>query len=130
MLREGSDITLVSWGASLVETLEAASMLTHQFGISAEVIDVASIKPLDIESILYSIHKTGRCVIIHEGARTSGFGAEIASQIMEHAFHALKAPVLRVTGYDTIMPYFKLEKYYLPSVKRITETVMQVLENA
>jgi 2-oxoisovalerate dehydrogenase E1 component beta subunit len=127
-LQEGNDLTLISWGASLHETLQAAKQLENEAHLSIEVIDVASIKPLDIDTILNSIEKTGRCVIVHEGAKTSGFGAEIMAQIMEYAFDILEAPVQRVTGYDTVMPYFQLEKYYIPSVSRIKETVLSIME--
>ncbi len=127
-LQEGRDLTLISWGASLHETLQAAKQLESESNLSIEVIDVASIKPLDIDTILASIEKTGRCVIVHEGAKTSGFGAEIMAQIMENAFDTLEAPVQRVTGYDTIMPYFQLEKYYIPSVTRIKQTILSIME--
>jgi len=126
-LKQGTDITLISWGASMHETLQTSKLLDEQ-GISAEVIDVASIKPLDIDTILASVEKTGRCVIIHEGAKTGGVGADISAQIMENALTCLKAPVVRVTGYDTVMPYFQLEKFYIPSVKRITDAVYSVME--
>ena len=121
------DVTMLSWGASMHETLLAAHQLAKE-GISCEVIDIASIKPLDLETILQSVEKTGRCVIIHEGAKTSGFGAEISALIMENCFSSLKSPVQRVTGYDIIMPYFKLEKYYIPSVERIKTSVYLSLE--
>lgn len=126
-LKQGEDLTLVTWGASTHETLQAAADLQKE-GISCDVIDVASIKPLDIDSILASVEKTGRCVIVHEGARTCGVGAEITALLMEHAFYSLKVPVQRVTGYDTVMPYFQLEKYYIPSVYRIKQTVMSIME--
>lgn len=126
-LKEGSDVTLVSWGASIHETLQAATKLQEQ-GIDAEVIDVASIKPLDIETIINSVNKTGRCVIVHEGAKTCGVGAEISAQLMENCLAYLLAPVQRVTGYDTVMPYFQLEKNYIPSVSRITDTVLSIME--
>ena len=126
-LQEGSDVTLVSWGASMHETLQAARQLAEE-GISCEVIDVATIKPLDIETILASVGKTGRCVIVHEGAKTGGVGAEIAAQLMENALADLLAPVQRVTGYDVVMPYFQLEKHYIPSVSRIKDSVMSIME--
>ena len=129
-LQNGDDLTLISWGASLQECMLAARQLQIEAGLSIEVIDVASIKPLDSETILQSVEKTGRCVIVHEGARTTGFGAEISALIMEHCFDALSAPVLRVTGYDTIMPYFQLEQYYIPSVTRITDSVLSLMECA
>ncbi|KTD08168.1 alpha-ketoacid dehydrogenase subunit beta [Legionella jamestowniensis] len=126
-LQEGEDITLVSWGASMHETLQAAKQLAEE-GVSCEVIDVASMKPLDIETIIASVEKTGRCVIVHEGAKTCGVGAEIAAQLMENLLHDLLAPVQRVTGYDTVMPYFQLEKHYIPSVSRIKNSVMSIME--
>ena len=128
-LKQGTDITLVSWGASMHETMIAAQKLSEE-GISAEVIDVATIKPLDIETILDSVRKTGRCVIVHEAAKTCGVGSEISAQIAEHALLDLQAPVQRVTGYDTVMPYFRLEKYYIPSEKRIIDAVKQTMEYA
>lgn len=128
-LKEGTDITLIAWGAMLYETLGVAKKLSEE-GISAEVIDVATIKPLDINTILASVQKTGRCVIIHEAPRTCGVGAEIAAQIAEHALMYLQAPIQRVTGYDAFVPYFKQEKLYLPSEERIMQAVRQVLEFA
>jgi len=128
-LKQGDDITLVTWGASVHETTLAAQKLSEE-GISAEVIDVATIKPLDMDTILSSVSKTGRCVIIHEAAKTCGVGAEISAQIAEQALLDLKAPVQRVTGYDTVMPYFKLEKYYIPSERRIIEAAKQTMEYA
>ena len=126
-LQHGDDVTLISWGASLHETQQAAKALGNE-GISCELIDVATIKPLDIESILASVEKTGRCVIVHEGAKTCGVGAEITALIMEYSMTDLVAPVQRVTGYDTVMPYFQLEKQYIPSVSRIKNTVMSIME--
>ncbi len=126
-LREGEDVTLISWGASMHETLQAATALTEE-GVSCEVIDVATIKPLDSQTIINSVQKTGRCVIVHEGAKTCGVGAEITALLMEHCFSDLLAPVQRVTGYDTIMPYFQLEKEYIPTVQRIKTSVLQSLE--
>jgi 2-oxoisovalerate dehydrogenase E1 component beta subunit len=126
-LKEGDDVTLISYGASMHETLQAAKQLNDE-GISCEVIDVASIKPLDSETIINSVEKTGRCVIIHEGAKTCGVGAEISAILMENCLHDLLAPVQRVTGYDTVMPYFQLEKQYIPSVERIKESVLRIME--
>lgn len=126
-LQKGEDITLISWGASMHETLQAAQQLTNE-GLSCEVIDVATIKPLDIDTILASVEKTGRCVIVHEGAKTCGVGAEITALIVENSMASLRAPIQRVTGYDTVMPYFQLEKHYLPSVARIKESVINVME--
>lgn len=127
LLRVGSDITLVTWGSMVHETMEAAKILAEE-GIEAEVIDVATIKPLDMETILQSVEKSGRCVIIHEAARTCGVGAEIAAQLAERGLVYLMAPVGRVTGYDTIMPLYRLEKEYLPSTERILKMVRETLE--
>lgn len=127
ILQEGDDVTLVSWGAMLMETLAVARTL-KQTGIRAEVIDVATIKPLDIDTILASVEKTGRCVIIHEAPRTCGVGAEIAAQLAEKGLMFLQAPVQRVTGYDVTVPYFRLEKSYLPTEARILNAVHHVME--
>lgn len=129
LLREGHDITLVSWGALISETLAAAERL-QQEGIDAEVIDVATLKPLDITPILDSVQKTGRCVIIHEATRTAGFGAEIAAGLAEYGLLSLLAPIQRVTGYDTVMPLHRLERYYLPDEGRIVAAVHKVMEFA
>ncbi len=125
-VRQGSDITLVTWGAMMHETLEAANKLEAE-GIDCEVIDVATIKPLDMETILESVQRTGRCVIVHEAARTAGFGAEIAANLAEHGLMHLFAPVVRVTGYDTVMPLHQLEKYYLPSTESICSAVRKTM---
>ncbi|WP_297796144.1 alpha-ketoacid dehydrogenase subunit beta [uncultured Marinobacter sp.] len=125
-LREGDDVTLISWGASILETLQAADKLAEQ-GISTEVIDVATISPLDRETLLCSVAKTGRAVIVHEACRNGGVGAEIAASIAEAAFLDLQAPIVRVTGYDTIMPYYRNEQAYLPHVEDIVEAVEQVI---
>ena len=126
-LQAGDDLTLISWGASMHETLQAAKQLGDE-GISCEVIDVATIKPMDSETILTSVEKTGRCVIVHEGAKTCGVGAEISALIMENSMSELLAPVQRVTGYDVVMPYFQLEKHYIPSVQRIKHAVLSIME--
>lgn len=128
-LRQGKDVTLVSWGASVIETLEAADALKQQ-GIEAEVIDVATIKPLDMRTILTSVARTGRCVIVHEAARSFGVGAEIAANVSEKCFLNLLAPVQRVTGFDTHMPYFKNEKYYLPSTQDIIAAVKKSMADS
>jgi len=118
VLREGKDVTLVSWGATVHETLEAAESLAGET-IDAEVIDVATLKPLDAATILASVEKTGRCVIAHEAPLTAGFGAEIAARLAESGLTSLLAPVQRVTGFDTIMPFPRLEQLYLPGTNRI-----------
>lgn len=128
-LREGEDVTIVTWGAMVKETLAAVQHLA-QDGISAEVIDVATIKPLDMDTILASVEKTGRCVIVHEACLTNGVGAEIAAQIAEKALFSLKAPPARVAGYDIIVPYARMEKYYIPNEKRIIDAVQSLMEYA
>jgi len=125
-LREGKDITLVTWGAMVQESLQAANQLAQK-GISVEVIDLATLKPLDMETILHSVEKTGRCVIVHEAARTNGVGAEIAAQLAEKGLLYLQAPVKRITGYDTPMPYFKYEHYYMIHVDEIVRGIEETL---
>jgi len=129
VVREGGDVTLVSWGAMLQDTVAAADALARD-GVSAEVIDVATLKPLDLPTILESVAKTGRCVIVHEAARTSGFGAEIAAGLAEQGLTSLLAPVQRVTGYDVVVPLPRLEPQYLPSVARIVAAARKALEYA
>ena len=126
-LKEGTDITLVTWGSMVKETMEAATMLEQQ-GISAEVIDVATVSPIDMETIHESVKKTGRCVIIQEAARHCSVGSEIAACLAENGLYSLMAPVKRVAGYDVIMPLFKTEKKYMPSVQRILKAVNEVME--
>ncbi len=127
VLRDGIDITLVSWGASIKETLEAAQQLA-QIGVDAEVIDVATISPLDMGTILDSVARTGRCVIVHEAARSGGVGAEIAARLAGEGIASLLAPVKRVTGYDTVMPLYRYEDQYMPGVNRIIDAVQEAME--
>ncbi len=126
ILREGSDVTLVTWGAMTFETTKAADQLSKS-GVSCEIIDLATISPIDYETILESVEKTGRLVIIHEAARTCGVGAEIAAIAAEKSIYDLKGPIRRVTGYDTVMPYFRREMDYMPSVKKITDAIRETL---
>lgn len=126
-LRQGKDITLVSWGAMMHETMLAAKALEKE-GVDAEVIDVATISPLDMDTILRSVEKTGRCVIIQEAARSFGVGSEISARISEEALMYLQAPVQRVTGYDTPMPFPKNEHLYMPSVDDIVDAAHKTLE--
>lgn len=129
LCREGRDVTLVAWGAMIPETMQAAEAL-EQEGVDAEVIDVATLKPLDIETILASVEKTGRCAIVHEAPRTAGFGAEIAAEIAEKALYSLQAPVRRVAAYDVVVPLARLEREYIPSVARIVDAVRRLMEAA
>lgn len=128
-LREGDAITLISWGAMIKETLEAADQLATE-GILCEVVDVATLSPLDHETILASVGKTGRCVIVHEAPLHCSVGSEIAALLASEALLDLKAPVGRVGGYDTVMPYFRLEQQYMPNTAQIVATVKQTLEFA
>ena len=128
-LRQGEHITLVSWGAMIHETMLAAKQLAAEDGIEAEVIDVASISPLDMDTIIRSVEKTGRCVIIQEAARSGGIGSEISARLGEDALMYLQAPVQRVTGYDTPMPYSKNEGLYMPCVEDIIGTVKKAMED-
>lgn len=127
-LRPGDDLTLLSWGATVGEVLEAAEVLADGDGVQAEVIDVSSVRPLDTEAILSSVARTGRCVIVHEAARTGGVGAEIAAVLADEGLTSLLAPVTRVTGYDTIIPLARLEAAYLPDVDRIVTAARRALE--
>lgn len=124
--REGSDVTLISWGAMMKETRAAAAALAEE-GVEADVIDLATLKPLDEATILASVEKTGRTVIVHEAALTGGYGGEVAARIAEKGLLSLVAPIRRVTGYDTVIPLPKLEHHYLPSVERILAAAHDVM---
>ncbi len=128
ILREGADCTLVTWGASTLETMKAANALAAD-GIECEVIDLATISPIDMDTILESVEKTGRLVIVHEAARSFGVGAEVAAEVAEKAIYDLEAPIQRVTGYDTVMPLFRLEMQYLPGIQRIVDAVKKTFED-
>jgi len=124
IVKEGNEITVVSYGAMMKSVLEAVEKLEN---VSAEVIDVRTLSPLDDETIVKSVKKTGRCIVVHEAPRSCGFAAEIIARINEKALLSLEAPVKRITGYDTIIPLAKLENEYLPSVKRIMHGIEEVL---
>ena len=126
-LRQGHEVTLVAWGAMIPETLRAAEELEAE-GISAEVIDAMTLSPLNDGPICESVEKTGRCIVIHEAARTGGFGAEIAARIADRSLTSLLAPVRRVTGYDTVIPLPRLEAHYMPGQKQIVQTAREVME--
>ncbi|MBS3176581.1 alpha-ketoacid dehydrogenase subunit beta [Candidatus Woesearchaeota archaeon] len=123
IVREGTDLTLIAWGAMVREVQAAAD----QVDLSCEVIDVRTLSPFDAETIIESVKKTGRAIIVHEAPRTCGFGAEISAQITEKMITQLKAPVLRVTGFDTIFPLYKLENDYLPNPERIIDAIKKVM---
>ena len=124
--REGDDVTLVSWGAYMHETLKAAEELAAE-GVSAEVIDAATVYPLDTDTIIESVEKTGRLVVVQEAPRSGGVGSQIAAEVAEKAILSLIAPIGLVAGYDTIMPYARMENQYLPSIGRIKDEVKKVM---
>jgi pyruvate dehydrogenase E1 component beta subunit len=126
VVREGDDVTVVSWGAMVREVLAAAEGIKEE-GINAEVIDLRTISPLDDGTILTSVEKTGRAVIVHEAIRTCGLGAEIIARINERALLSLDAPVERIAGYDTVFPLYKLEHHYLPGPDRIVRGIRKVM---
>ena len=128
VLREGEDVTLVSWGAMIHETMLAAKEMEGS-GVSCEVIDLATISPIDYETILDSVEKTGRLVIVHEAPKSCGVGAEVAAEVADKGLYSLEAPIQRVAGYDTPIPLFKLEHDYMPSVGRITKAIRRTLED-
>lgn len=127
VLREGTDITLVAWGAMTKETLAAGEHLADE-GVSAEILDLATLKPLDTDALLGSVAKTGRCVIVHEAPLTGGLGAEIAARLAERGLVSLLAPVERVAGWDTVMPLPRLEQHYMPSEARILAAARRALD--
>jgi len=125
VVADGDDLTVVTWGASMFQCLEAIDNCPED--VSVELIDLRSIYPFDMDTVAESVRKTGRCVIVHEAPLTGGMGAEIAARIMEECFLHLEAPVQRVTGFDTIMPYYKLENEYLPEAPRILKGITECL---
>jgi pyruvate dehydrogenase E1 component beta subunit len=126
VLRDGADVTLVTWGAEVKEALEAADQMAQE-GVGVEVIDVATLTPLDFGTIAESVRKTGRCVILQEAPKTGGFGAEIAARIAEECLYDLRAPVLRVTGWDITTPMYRLELKQLPSTARVIAALKKTL---
>jgi pyruvate dehydrogenase E1 component beta subunit len=127
IVREGNDITLISYGATLHVTLEAASELKEKDGIEAEVIDLLTISPLDDELFTASARKTGRVVVVHEAPRSFGPGAEMVARLVEKSFLYLEAPIRRVTGFDVVIPLFQREQDYLPGVHRIVRAVRETV---
>ena len=127
VVREGRDVTAIAWGAHVRTLKEAAQRLEAEGAADVEVIDVRTLSPFDFETVIASVVKTGRAVVVHEAPRTCGFGAEISAQIMERAVLHLQAPVTRVTGFDTIPPLAKLEDYYQPEAETVVDTVRSLL---
>jgi pyruvate dehydrogenase E1 component subunit beta len=128
IVRPGRDVTLIAYGAMLVPTLAAADQLQDQDGMTAEVIDLLTLSPLDDTLLAQSVRRTGRAVIVHEAPRSFGPGAEIVARLMESAFYHLEAPIQRVTGYDIIIPSFSREKSYIPDQERIVRAARKTLE--
>ncbi|MBI2139546.1 alpha-ketoacid dehydrogenase subunit beta [Candidatus Woesearchaeota archaeon] len=123
--KQGKDVTIVTWGAMVKYTLDAVEKIKND--IDAEVIDLRTIYPFDSKAILESVKKTGRLVIIHEAPRTAGFGAEISATVSEKGLDLLSAPIVRITGYDTTLPFPKLEKEYIPDEARIIAGIKKVM---
>jgi pyruvate dehydrogenase E1 component beta subunit len=126
VVREGKSITMVTWGAMVREALRAAEMVEKE-GTQAEVIDLRTLSPMDEESFLNSVRKTGRAIVVQEAPRTCGLGAEIVARINEKALLSLEAPVERITGFDTVVPLLKLESHYLPTPDRIARGIRKVM---
>ena len=120
---DGEELTMVSWGAMVMQCQNAITAADKDI----ELIDLRTINPIDMDTIAKSVRKTGRCVIVHEAPKTCGLGAEISAGIMEHSFLHLEAPVQRVCGFDTIMPYYKLENEYLPDAERIGKAICETI---
>jgi pyruvate/2-oxoglutarate/acetoin dehydrogenase E1 component len=125
LVEEGDDITVITWGAMLFRCMEAIDKLPES--TSADLIDLRSLWPIDVETIANSVNKTGRAIVVHEAPKTCGLGAEISSLIQEHCFLNLQAPVQRVTGFDVTMPYYKLENHYLPDAPRIGRALRETV---
>jgi pyruvate dehydrogenase E1 component beta subunit len=122
IVKEGKDVTLIAWGSMLHRAIQATE------GFDVEVIDLLTLNPFDEETILRSVKKTGRVVIVHEAPKTCGFGAELSATIAEEGMLYLRSPIVRITGYDVVMPLPKLEDYYMPTVERIKKGIEEVLK--
>jgi 2-oxoisovalerate dehydrogenase E1 component len=129
VVMEGTDITIVSYGAMMVPTLSAADSLTREYSAHPEVIDLRTIKPFDLATVVDSVKKTGRLVVVHEAQRYCGIGAEVVSQVLENAIDYVKAPPKRVTGFDTVVPLARLEDAYLPSADRVLKACVSAIKH-
>ncbi len=127
VVREGLDVTVAAYGAMLHNCLEAAEQSEEEEGISCEVVDLRTLMPFDVETVLSSVRKTGRLAIVHEAPRTCGFGAELAATVGEKALLHLQAPVTRITGFDTPFPYAR-EEDYMPGIERIRDGLREIVE--
>lgn len=128
VVREGTDLTMISYGAMMRPTLEAAQTLEEEDGVQAEVIDLLTIAPLDHATFAESVRKTGRVVVINEAPRSFGPAAEVVARLVEKSFWYLEAPIRRVTGFDIIVPLFAYEKIYLPDAARILRAARETLQ--
>ncbi len=128
VVQEGTDLTLVSWGAMMRQTLKAAAQVEKERGTSIEIIDLLSISPLDGNTVVESVTKTGRCVVVQEAPRTYGVSSEIVARINDKALLYLEAPVKRLTGYDVVTPYFGREKSYIPTVGKVVRGIEETLD--
>ena len=125
--REGTDVTLVSYGSMMVPTAQAADSLGAEKSVSAEVIDLRTVSPIDFRTVIASVQKTGRLVIVHEAPRSLGIGAEVAATVAERALDYLKAPIKRVTGFDIPIPLARLEDYYVPNKERVMKAALELV---
>jgi pyruvate dehydrogenase E1 component beta subunit len=130
IVREGSDITLVSYGSMMRPTLEAAEILEEKEAVKAEVVDLLTLSPLDDSLFTESVRKTGRAVIIHEAPRSFGPGAEIVAKLVDKSFYYLEAPIARVAGFDVVIPLFSRESHYIPGAQRIVRAARNVIKTA
>src|SRR6195256_4924837 len=128
VVRDGEHITLVAWSAAVELCLRAADKLAEE-GVSAAVVDLRTLVPLDVETLCNQVAKTGRCVIVHESPLSAGFGAEVSATLMEQIFYDLDAPVARVAAFDVPFPAASLEDYYLPSLQRVIDAVRKTLQS-
>lgn len=128
IVREGSDITLISYGAMMRPCREAVMDLEEDHGIDVEFIDLQTISPLDTQTLSKSVKKTGRCIIVHEGNRTCGIAAEIIARLNESVFEFLEAPIKRITGFDIPYPYFQVEEHFLPESDEIVTSIKETID--
>ena len=126
--RPGTDVTVITWGASVLETWNAVGELADE-GIDCEVIDLATVSPMDKETILESVSRTGRAVIVHEAAISGGLGGEVAAVLASEGLYSLEAPVVRVGGYDAVPPLARMEYGYIPGIQRIKDAVHECMES-
>ena len=128
IVKEGSDITLISYGAMMRPCKEAVEDLADDHNINVELIDLLTISPMDTATLTTSVQKTGRCVIVHEGHRTCGVASEIIARLNESVFEYLEAPIKRITGFDIPFPYFQVEEHFLPESEEIVQAIKETID--